>query len=85
VLIAGFVSSYRFYEAVLPALAEVVSCGSLIAHAIAETYSVLSTPGGIYRHDRARLLTISTSFWERTRRSRSCPLLPPGLSMQAKL
>jgi predicted nucleic acid-binding protein len=51
VLIAGFVSSHRFHEAALPSLAEVAARGSLIAHTIAETYSVLSTPGGIYRAD----------------------------------
>jgi predicted nucleic acid-binding protein len=49
VLIAGFVSSHRFHKAAVPPLAEVVARGSLIAHTIAETYSVLSTPGGIYR------------------------------------
>jgi predicted nucleic acid-binding protein len=49
VLIAGFVSSHRFHEAALPSLAAVAARGSLIAHTIAETYSVLSTPGGIYR------------------------------------
>lgn len=49
VLIAGFVSSHRFHQAVLLSLAEVAERGSLIAHTIAEAYSVLSAPGGIYR------------------------------------
>ncbi len=49
VLIAGFIPSHRFHEAVLPSLAEVAAHGSLIGHTMAETYSVLSTPGGIYR------------------------------------
>jgi predicted nucleic acid-binding protein len=49
VLIAGFIPSHRFHEAALPSLAEVAAHGSLIGHTMAETYSVLSTPGGIYR------------------------------------
>jgi len=49
VLIAGFVPSHRFHEVALPALAEVAARGGLVAHTIAETYSVLSAPGGIYR------------------------------------
>ncbi len=49
VLIAGFVPSHRFHEAVLPSLAEVARGGGLIAHTIAETYSVLSAPAGPYR------------------------------------
>lgn len=49
VLVAGFVPSHRFHEAVRPSLLEVVESGSLIAHTIAETYAVLSAPGGIYR------------------------------------
>jgi toxin FitB len=51
VLIAGFVSSHRFHEAVLPSLADVLARGNLIAHTIAEVYSVLSASGGIYRSE----------------------------------
>ena len=49
VLIAGFIPSHRFHEAASSALAEVRANGSLIAHTIAETYAVLSAPGGVYR------------------------------------
>lgn len=49
VLVAGFVSGHRFHEAALSALAEVRAGGSLIAHTTAETYAVLSAPGGVYR------------------------------------
>lgn len=49
VLVAGFVSGHRFHEAALAALSEVRASGSLIAHTAAETYAVLSAPGGVYR------------------------------------
>jgi len=62
VLIAGFLSSHRFPEAVLPSLAEVVARGNLIAHTIAETYSVLSAPGGIYRAEPRAVLDYLDQF-----------------------
>ena len=49
VLVAGFVSGHRFHDVALSALSEVRAGGSLIAHTTAETYSVLSAPGGVYR------------------------------------
>lgn len=49
VLVAGFVSSHRFNRDALPALGQVRRRGNLIAHTIAEAYSVLSAAGGVYR------------------------------------
>ena len=49
VLVAGFVASHRFHAVALPSLVKVKEDGNLIAHTLAETYSVLSAPGGIYR------------------------------------
>ncbi|HET7177678.1 MAG TPA: PIN domain-containing protein [Solirubrobacterales bacterium] len=49
VLVAGFVSGHRFHEAAVSALSEVRAGGRLIAHTTAETFAVLSAPGGIYR------------------------------------
>ncbi len=49
VLVAGFVVEHRFHDAAAPAVAEVQAGGRLVAHTMAEVYSVLSAPGGIYR------------------------------------
>jgi predicted nucleic acid-binding protein len=62
VLVAGFVSSHRFHEDVLPALAQVREQGNLIAHTIAETYSVLSATGGVYRADPPAVLAYLDQF-----------------------
>ncbi len=63
VLIAGFVPSHRFHEAVLPSLAEVVrGGGGLIAHTIAETYSVLSSPAGPYRAEPSAVVAYLEQF-----------------------
>jgi predicted nucleic acid-binding protein len=62
VLVAGFAPSHRFHRAVLPSLAEVAAHGSLIAHTIAETYSVLSAPGGIYRAEPGAVVSYLDQF-----------------------
>lgn len=49
VLVAGFVVEHRFHDAAAPAVAEVRASGRLVAHTMAEAYSVLSAPGGVYR------------------------------------
>ncbi|MGA8744759.1 MAG: PIN domain-containing protein [Solirubrobacterales bacterium] len=62
VLIAGFVSSHQFHQAVLPSLADVLARGNLIAHTVAETYAVLSAPGGIYRSEPRTVLHYLQQF-----------------------
>lgn len=62
VLIAGFVAGHRFHEAAVAALVEVRDSGSLIAHTIAEAYSVLSAPGGIYRAESEAVLAYLDQF-----------------------
>lgn len=62
VLIAGFVESHRFHRAVLPALAEIAERGNLIAHTIAEAYSVLSASGGVYRAEPRAVLDYLDQF-----------------------
>lgn len=62
VLIAGFVESHSFHRAVLPALAEVAERGGLIAHTIAETFSVLSAPAGVYRAEPHAVLDYLDQF-----------------------
>jgi len=62
VLVAGFVSSHRFHRDVLRHLGEVQTHGNLIAHTIAETYSVLSAPGGIYRAEPQAVIAYLGQF-----------------------
>jgi predicted nucleic acid-binding protein len=49
VLVAGFIPGHRFHEAAAVALAEVRADGRLVAHTMAETFAVLSSPSGPYR------------------------------------
>lgn len=49
VLVAGYVVDHRFYNVARAAVAEVRTDGCLMAHTMAEAYSVLSAPGGVYR------------------------------------
>ena len=62
VLVAGFVSSHRFHEDVMPALGEVQRRGNLIAHTIAEAYSVLSSPSGVYRAEPVAVVAYLDQF-----------------------
>lgn len=48
VLVAGFDSTHPFFAEAELALAQVRSDGRLVAHTIAETFAVLSAPGGPY-------------------------------------
>lgn len=48
VLVAGFDSKHPFARTAITALVEVRRSGRLVAHTIAETFAVLSTPGGPY-------------------------------------
>jgi len=64
VLVAGFVSSHRFHRDVLPSLAKVREHGNLIAHTIAETYSVLTAPGGVYRAEPGAAVAYLDQFVE---------------------
>jgi toxin FitB len=49
VLVAGFVADHPLRDAAESALVEVRDGGRLVAHTMAETYAVLSAPGGVYR------------------------------------
>lgn len=62
VLVAGFLPSHRFHREVLPELGNVLRHGNLIAHTIAETYSVLSAPGGVYRAEPIAVATYLDQF-----------------------
>jgi predicted nucleic acid-binding protein len=62
VLVAGFVAGHRFHEAAISVLAEVRSGGCLVAHTMAETYAVLSAPGGIYRAESGAVVAYLDQF-----------------------
>jgi predicted nucleic acid-binding protein len=49
VLVAGFVVEHPSHDAAETALAAVRTDGRLVAHTMAETFSVLSAPGGVHR------------------------------------
>jgi len=49
VLVAGFVADHPFRDVAESALVEVRDGSCLVAHTLAETYAVLSAPGGVYR------------------------------------
>ncbi len=48
-LVAGFVVEHPAHASADFAVAEVKESGTLVAHTMAEAYSVLSSPGGAYR------------------------------------
>jgi predicted nucleic acid-binding protein len=49
VLVAGFVVDHPAYDVARATVAAVRTDGRLVAHTMAETYAVLSAPGGVYR------------------------------------
>jgi predicted nucleic acid-binding protein len=49
VLIPGYVVEHRFHASAQAVVGEVREAGRLIAHTMAESYSVLSSPSGFYR------------------------------------
>jgi toxin FitB len=63
VLVAGFVPEHPFYEEASLGLSEVQGGGQLIAHTIAETYSVLT--GAAYSHPPDNVLPYLTQFLDR--------------------
>jgi len=63
VLIAGFAPEHPFHEAAAPTLRTVRKSGVLIAHTLAETYSVLT--GQAYAHPAANVLRYLDQFLER--------------------
>ena len=56
VLVSGFTAYHPFFAVSEPALIEVREEGGMAAHTMAEAYSVLSAPGGVYRAEPALVL-----------------------------
>jgi predicted nucleic acid-binding protein len=65
VLVAGFIPSHKFHEAAISALVEVHDDGCLVAHTMAETYSVLSAPSGPYRVEPGAVVAYLDQFVDR--------------------
>ena len=64
VLVAGFVVEHRFHRVAEAAVAEVRAEGRLVAHTTAETYAVLSAPGGVYRAEPGVVAAYLDEFLE---------------------
>jgi predicted nucleic acid-binding protein len=65
VLVAGFIPGHLFHDEATSALAEVKADGCLVAHTMAETYSVLSSPSGPYRVESGGVVAYLDQFLDR--------------------
>jgi predicted nucleic acid-binding protein len=64
VLVAGFVVEHRFHSLAESVVADVRAEGRLVAHTMAETYAVLSAPGGVYRAEPGAIVAYLDQFLE---------------------
>jgi len=62
VLVAGFHPGHPRHAAAVPALVDVKAGGGLIAHTMAETYAVLSSPSGPFRVEPATVVAYLDQF-----------------------
>lgn len=62
VLVAGFHLGHPRHAAAVAALVEVREGGRLVAHTMAETYAVLSSPGGPFRIEPAMVVAYLDQF-----------------------
>ena len=65
VLVAGFESSHPFHAEAVPVLVEVKASGRLVAHTMAETFSVLSSPSGPFRFPPQTVFAYVDQFVQR--------------------
>jgi len=79
VLVAGYVADHRFHDVAGAAVSEVRAEGRLVAHTMAEAYSVLSAPRGFYRAEPQGVLEYLTELLDG-----SSPIQPrPGSYREA--
>jgi toxin FitB len=64
VLVAGFESNHPFHADAVPVLVDVKTSGRLVAHTMAETFSVLSSPSGPFRFAPQTVATYVNQFVE---------------------
>ncbi len=66
VLVAGFDPRHPIHGEAVPVLVEVKASGRLVAHTMAEAYSVLSSPGGPFRFEPEPVIAYLDQFLERS-------------------
>ncbi|HEX5929740.1 MAG TPA: PIN domain-containing protein [Solirubrobacterales bacterium] len=64
VLVAGLDPDHPRHAEAVPALVEVKAGGRLVAHTLAETYSVLSSPSGPFRFEPRAVIAYLDQFLE---------------------
>jgi toxin FitB len=64
VLVAGFHPAHPNHAAAVPTLVEVKASGRLVAHTMAETYAVLSSPRGPFRFEPQAVVAYLDQFLE---------------------
>jgi toxin FitB len=62
VLVAGFIPGHHFHPEAVSTLVEVKASGCLVAHTMAETYAVLSSPAGPYRVEPGAVVAYLDQF-----------------------
>lgn len=65
-LVAGFDPRHPFHAEAVPVLVEVKASGRLVAHTMAEAYSVLSSPSGPFRFESEPVVAYLDQFLERS-------------------
>lgn len=66
VLVAGFEPRHPFHAEAVPVLVDVKASGRLVAHTMAETYAVLSSPSGPFRFEPDAVVAYLDQFLERS-------------------
>ncbi|HEX5712834.1 MAG TPA: PIN domain-containing protein [Solirubrobacterales bacterium] len=66
VLVAGFDPRHPFHAEAVPVLVEVKASGWLVAHTMAETYAVLTSPSGPFRFEPEPVVAYIDQFLERS-------------------
>ncbi|HEU4393793.1 MAG TPA: PIN domain-containing protein [Solirubrobacterales bacterium] len=65
VLVAGFDPRHSFHPEAVSALVDIKANGRLMAHTMAETYAVLSSPSGPFRVEPGAVVAYLDQFLER--------------------
>jgi len=66
VLVAGFDPHHHFHVEAVPVLVDVKASGRLVAHTMAEAYSVLCSPSGPFRFEPEPVVAYLDQFLERS-------------------
>jgi predicted nucleic acid-binding protein len=66
VLVAGFDPRHHFHVEAVPVLVDIKASGRLVAHTMAEAYSVLCSPSGPFRFEPEPVVAYLDQFLERS-------------------